>query len=73
MPEIEKACVAADIFVAIGTSGVVYPAAGLVSLTSIGCDRVLLNKEEAENNPDFEKVYLGPAGQIVSEFFGGLL
>ena len=69
MTDIEQALARADLFVAIGTSGLVYPAAGFVNWVPGGCKRVLLNKDEAQNNPLFEEVILGPATQTVPKFF----
>ena len=68
MGVIEEALQSADLFVAIGTSGVVYPAAQFVNLVPPNCHRVLLNKEEAQNNPDFNEVILGPATEVVPQF-----
>lgn len=69
MNEIEDALETADVFVAIGTSGVVYPAAGFVGYVSESCRRILINKEEPQNNPLFTEIYLGPATQTVPAFF----
>ena len=69
MDHIEEVLSTADLFVAIGTSGVVYPAAGLVSWTPSRCRKVLLNKDEASNNPLFDEVILGPATITVPKFF----
>lgn len=73
MDEIQEAVEKADLFVAIGTSGVVYPAAGLVQLAPRGCRTVLLNKEAPDNNHMFKEVCLGPATEIVPRFFTTLL
>lgn len=69
MDQIESALENADIFVAIGTSGVVYPAAGFVRHVPSACHTVLLNKDEPDNNPLFNDVHLGPATRTVVEFF----
>lgn len=69
MDEIMKLVAEADLFIAIGTSGAVYPAAGLVSMTPANCHTVLLNQEASDNAPAFaEKIY-GPASQVVTDFF----
>lgn len=69
MDEIHAAVSQADIFVAIGTSGVVYPAAGLVAMTPRHCFKVLLNKDPSDNAGHFELHQLGPASQVVPAFF----
>jgi len=71
MFEISTAVGKADIFIAIGTSGVVYPAAGLVSETKHTCRRVLINKEGVSNNFFFKEMILGAASETVPEFFLG--
>ncbi|NQZ00268.1 MAG: hypothetical protein HRT45_06320 [Bdellovibrionales bacterium] len=58
-----------DMFVALGTSGVVYPAAGLVSMAPESCDKVLINMDSSENVSAFDKQVIGPASKKVSEFF----
>jgi len=55
MDEIYAAAEAADIFVAIGTSGVVYPAAGLVDAVrqnGRGCETIEINPKPT-GNPSF--------------------
>ena len=69
MYEISKAVGKADIFVAIGTSGVVYPAAGFVAETKHNCRRVLINKDSATNNSLFKEVIMGAATEKVPQFF----
>lgn len=54
----------ADLFVSIGTSGQVYPAAGFVQLAlEAGADTVELNMERT--SPSFTTGRLGPATEIV--------
>ena len=64
----------ADIFLAIGTSGNVYPAAGFVSHVAYRPEtrRVELNLE-ATGNRDFGEVRLGPAGETVPALVDELL
>lgn len=69
MEKIEKALQHADLFVVIGTSGNVYPAAGFVNWVPRSCKTVLINKEPALNNSAFDEVLIGPATQKVAEFF----
>jgi NAD-dependent deacetylase len=64
----------ADFFVAIGTSGTVYPAAGFVSMVAArpGTRTLELN-QEATGNPLFHDVRLGPATHTVPELVAELL
>lgn len=61
-----SALLQADLFLSIGTSGLVYPAAGFVSLVAEreGTRTVELNLE-ATGNPSFREVRPGPAGTTV--------
>ena len=63
-----------DLFVSIGTSGVVYPAAGFVQQAGgSGAHTVELNLEPSDGHSLFaEKIY-GPAGEVVPTFVGRLL
>ncbi len=62
---IQDAVVGCETFVVIGTSGVVYPAAGLAWVARAnGAKTVLLNLEDLDD-PGYDIVRLGPAGQIV--------
>ena len=64
----------ADIFLAIGTSGQVYPAAGFVSRVAWRPEtrRVEVNVE-ATGNPDFNEVCIGPASSTVPALVEELL
>lgn len=74
MEEIEKALYECDLFIAIGTSGQVYPAAGFVALAKqFGAKTVLLNLEELEGSHDFDEHIYGKASEIVPEFVQKLL
>jgi NAD-dependent deacetylase len=57
-----------DLFLAIGTSGLVYPAAGLVSLTRSTCRRVELNLESTPVASSFHEVVRGAATRTVPEY-----
>ncbi|WP_297323465.1 NAD-dependent deacylase [uncultured Bartonella sp.] len=73
MQEIESALFKADIFVAIGTSGTVYPAAGFVSLArQSGAECFEINLV-ANSNSLFDEVLSGPATQTVPAFVNRLL
>ncbi len=54
-----------DLFVAIGTSGVVAPASGYVRYArDVGARTVLVNLTQADHpNPYFDETYLGAAEQ----------
>ena len=59
---IEQAVVACDVFVSIGTSGEVYPAAGYVALAAaFGARTVELNLEPSDPSVPFDEVRTGPA------------
>lgn len=61
MPKIEKLLVEADMFVSIGTSGQVYPAAGFLQIAKMsGAKTVCINKE------------LIPQSQYIDEFIEGM-
>jgi NAD-dependent deacetylase len=65
MDEIHRALFTCDLFVSIGTSGVVYPAAGFVDYaTAGGSDTLELNLERAANS-DFRVSRQGPATELV--------
>ena len=66
MDRIEAALAACDLFVSIGTSGAVYPAAGFVQLASAYGARTLeLNLERSVGSDLFDATRLGPAGELV--------
>ncbi|MEZ5274997.1 MAG: Sir2 family NAD+-dependent deacetylase [Opitutaceae bacterium] len=65
---------ACDLFVAIGTSGQVQPAAGLVSEAARnGAQTVELNLESSSGTSLFDRHAFGPATRIVPEFVDRLL
>ncbi|MSU88949.1 NAD-dependent protein deacylase [Rhodobacteraceae bacterium 2CG4] len=73
MELIEAALAQADLFVAIGTSGTVYPAAGFVEIAAAAGARTVELNLEPTGNPRFHEVRTGPAGEIVPAFVAGLL
>ncbi|APX67094.1 NAD-dependent deacylase [Sphingomonas sp. gentR] len=74
MDRIEAALAQADLFVSIGTSGAVYPAAGFVRLASAyGAATLELNLERSEGSGWFEESRLGPASQLVPEWVEQML
>jgi NAD-dependent deacetylase len=66
MDRIYEELAAADLFVSIGTSGSVYPAAGFVAAARrAGVATVELNLEPSENADMFDDARYGPATEIV--------
>ena len=66
MERIEQALAAADVFVAIGTSGNVYPAAGFVQMaTYVGARTIEMNLDPGENVTLFDEARAGKASQTV--------
>jgi NAD-dependent deacetylase len=64
----------ADLFIAIGTSGTVYPAAGFVEeAKSVGAFSIELNLEASEIHSHFDKVEQGKATELVPELVKSLL
>lgn len=62
----------ADLFIAIGTSGKVYPAAGFAdAANAVGARTVELNLEKTSH--DFDETIEGSAAKIVPDFFNNLL
>ncbi|MBR1914891.1 MAG: NAD-dependent deacylase [Alphaproteobacteria bacterium] len=69
MDEIEKMLRTCHIFIAVGTSGVVYPAAGFVMTAKYyGAETYLFNLEKAENNFYFDHQVLGKASETLPDF-----
>jgi NAD-dependent deacetylase len=74
MDRIGTALIEADMFVAIGTSGVVYPAAGLVRVaTQSGADTLELNLGASERASDFSDARFGVATQVVPAWVNEVL
>lgn len=64
MDEIYEALARAELFVSIGTSGAVYPAAGFVSAArSAGIPTMEINLEPSENAAAFDLARYGKAGE----------
>lgn len=69
MDEIQSALLSCDIFVSIGTSGVVYPAAGFVQMASSAQAKTIeLNLEPSAGTSLFNESRLGSATKLVPEF-----
>ncbi len=66
MEEIYAAVEESNLFIVVGSSGHVYPAAGLVNIAhQAGARTVLVNLEAPVNAYAFDEVYLGKAGEIL--------
>jgi NAD-dependent deacetylase len=66
LDEISAALSRADLFVAIGTSGLVYPAAGFVALArQAGARTMEINLEESAGTTAFHESRRGRAGELV--------
>lgn len=62
----EQACTSCDVLLVIGTSAVVYPAAGLISVAKSGSAKVIIVNTTASDASDLADVELiGPAGELV--------
>ena len=73
MDRIERALSASDLFVSIGTSGAVYPAAGFVDLARrAGARTVEINLEPSLGAGLFDEGLYGPATEVVPGFFAAL-
>jgi len=72
MDRIEAALSRCDLFVSIGTSGTVYPAAGFVQLARMaGARTVEINLEPSHGASAFDERIYGPATERVPAFFAG--
>lgn len=68
MTQIYDKLAAADLFIAIGTSGVVYPAAGFVRDARIhGAQTLEVNLEPSAVESEFSNAIYGKAGEVVPE------
>lgn len=66
MERIEAAVAGCDLFVSVGTSGAVYPAAGFVQMARYhGAATLELNLEPSAGSAWFDATRLGPAGELV--------
>lgn len=73
MTKIEKLLSNTDLFISIGTSGQVYPAAGFLQIAkSHGAKTVCINKEAIPQSQWIDQFIEGTATQMVPEFFKDL-
>lgn len=74
MARIEAALMTCDLFVSVGTSGAVYPAAGFVDIARAARSRTLeLNLDESAVSGVFDESRRGPASQLVPAFVAEIL
>ena len=74
MERIERAIAAADLFVSIGTSGAVYPAAGFVRTAHHhGAKTLELNLDPSAGSVYFGETRMGPASVLVPEWVNEVL
>lgn len=74
MNEIERALAACDLFVSIGTSGAVYPAAGYVQMArQLGKCTLEINLERSAGSDFFDETRLGKAGTLVPKWVDEVL
>lgn len=73
LDEIQEKLKRCDLFITIGTSGNVYPAAGFLNWAKIaGAKTVCLNKEPIPQHAFIDEFIEGPASETVPRFFQGL-
>ena len=74
MEDIHRAVNRADLFVSIGTSGAVYPAAGFVrEARAAGARTLELNMEPSQGSYWFDEARHGPATQLVPQWIDEML
>ena len=74
MDKVEELLRSSDLFVSVGTSGVVYPAAGFVQTAKYyGADTIEFTLEPTSNNFYFDKHVMGKAGSTLPKFVDELL
>lgn len=75
MDEIYSALDKCDLFISIGTSGNVYPAAGFIQYLGMKqrAHTVELNLEPSQGSRYFDENHFGPATKVVPEFVDTLL
>jgi NAD-dependent deacetylase len=74
MEQIEQALSHADLFISLGTSGNVYPAAGFVAIAKgFGAKTVEVNLEPSSTNEQFDQHYYGPATEVLPSYLDSLV
>jgi len=72
LEQIQEAASQADLFIAIGTSAVVYPAAGIVRQTKPSCRKIEINLDDTPNSSEFDESIRGKASVEVPAFLKSL-
>lgn len=73
MGHIQQALAKCDLFLSIGTSGNVYPAAGFVELAhDVGARTVEINLEPSLGHTLFDEHVYGPATKVLPDFLSSL-
>lgn len=74
MEQIYKVVESCDLFVSIGTSGNVYPAAGLVQIVNqMGADSLEINLERSNTANQFQSAIYGKASEMVPDWVKTLI
>ncbi|MGK5086000.1 Sir2 family NAD+-dependent deacetylase [Bdellovibrionota bacterium FG-2] len=73
MERISEAVESCDVFLAIGTSGNVYPAAGFVSRAPEAARKIEVNKEGSEISAHFSEIRTGLASECVPSLVSELI
>lgn len=74
MDAVDRLLSKCDLFISVGTSGVVYPAAGFVQIAkAYGADTYEFNMETTSNNFLFDQHIYGPAGTTLPQFVDELI
>ena len=74
MPEIYAAVEDCDVFITIGTSGHVYPAAGLIDVAkSCGAHCVGINLDAPVNLQQHDEFHQGKAGELLPNFVASII
>jgi NAD-dependent deacetylase len=72
LDRIYEALDACTLFVAVGTSGVVEPAASFVAHVAGRARTVYVGPESPANASSFTECHLGKAGEVLPNLFGSL-
>ncbi len=74
MDKVDELLQTCNLFISVGTSGVVYPAAGFVQVAKFyGADTIEVNLEETSNNYLFGRHIYGKAGKALPDLVNELL
>lgn len=74
MEDIYAALMRCDLFVAVGTSGFVYPAAGFVDIAlHTGAHTIEVNLAQTQRSPAFHEKITGPAGETLPALVAELI